>query len=99
MQPPPLFFDHVDESARLTNNSSTHNFAPLGKASCAVRSAAAWSPPEGGKSVPAQGLITYVVIIVKAHHTFHNYFGTFPGATGDSKLSRLPDQPPFYPPH
>src|SRR3989442_1406868 len=99
MQPPPLFFDHVDESARLTNNSTTHNFAPLGKASCAVRSAAAWSPPEGGKPVPAQGLISHVVIIVKENHTFDNYFGTFPGANGDSKLARAADPPPFDPPH
>ena len=26
--------------------------------------------------------IEHVVIIVKENHTFDNYFGTFPGATG-----------------
>jgi len=49
--------------------------------------------------VPAQGLISHVVIIVKENHTFDNYFGTFPGANGDSKLARAADPPPFDPPH
>jgi phospholipase C len=34
--------------------------------------------------MPASGPIKHVVIIVKENHTFDNYFGTFPGANGQS---------------
>jgi phospholipase C len=37
--------------------------------------------------------IQHVVIIVKENHTFDNYFGTFPGATG-ATLPQAPDPLP-----
>ncbi len=49
--------------------------------------------------MPAQGLISHVVLIVKENHTFDNYFGTFPGANGDATLARAPDPPALDPPH
>ncbi len=43
--------------------------------------------------------IEHVIIIVKENHTFDNYFGTFPGANGDSALGHAPDPPASDPPH
>jgi phospholipase C len=43
--------------------------------------------------------IEHVVIIVKENHTFDNYFGTFPGANGTTKLRHAPDPPRSDPPH
>jgi len=42
--------------------------------------------------------IEHVVVIVKKNHTFDNYFGTFPGVNGDSKLAHAPDHPSHDPP-
>ncbi len=35
--------------------------------------------------------IEHVAIIVKENQTFDNYFGTFPGANGESTLPHAPD--------
>ena len=43
--------------------------------------------------------IEHIVIIVKENHTFDNYFGTFPGASGATGLSHAPDPPKSDPPH
>jgi len=43
--------------------------------------------------------IRHVVIIFKENHGFDNYFGTFPGANGDSSLPHLSDPPTLDPPH
>ncbi len=37
--------------------------------------------------------IQHVVIIVKENHTFDNYFGTFPGANGNTSLEHASDPP------
>src|SRR5438876_11200168 len=44
-------------------------------------------------------LIDHVVIIVKENHTFDNYLGTFPGATGDGNLKQARNPPPDDPDH
>ncbi len=49
--------------------------------------------------LPNQGSIKNVVIIFKENHTFDNYFGTFPGANGYSKLAHAPDPPKSDHPH
>jgi phospholipase C len=41
----------------------------------------------------AKGSFAHIVIILKENHTFDSYFGTFPGANGDSKLKHAPDPP------
>ena len=46
-------------------------------------------PPQG----IAKGSIEHVVIILKENHTFDSYFGTFPGANGDSTLAHASDPP------
>lgn len=43
--------------------------------------------------------IKHVVIIFKENHTFDNYFGTFPGANGESGLSHAPNPPLNDHPH
>ncbi len=43
--------------------------------------------------------IEHVVIVVKENHGFDNYFGTFPGAAGQSGLARSPNPPPHDPNH
>lgn len=40
---------------------------------------------------PSSTPIQHVVIIVKENHTFDNYFGTFPGVTGDATLPHATD--------
>lgn len=52
-------------------------------------------PPDayGGWPTP----IRHVVVIVKENHTFDNYFGSFPGAEGISKIT-LKDGTTFAPP-
>lgn len=47
--------------------------------------------------MPSQGLIKHVVLIIKENHTFDNYFGTFPGANGDSSLAHSPNPPTVTP--
>ncbi len=49
--------------------------------------------------MPANSPIQHVVLIVKENHTFDNYFGTFPGANGETGLAHAADPPPFDPPH
>src|SRR5579863_282431 len=52
------------------------------------------SKPLGGSpAVIAKGSIEHVVIILKENHTFDSYFGTFPGANGDSTLSHASNPP------
>ena len=43
-------------------------------------------------SIP-KGSFEHVVIILKENHTFDCYFGTFPGAEGDSTLAHASDPP------
>jgi len=43
-------------------------------------------------------VIQHVVMIVKENHTFDNYFGTFPGASG-TRLARSPNPPATDPDH
>jgi phospholipase C len=43
-------------------------------------------------SIP-KGSFEHVVIILKENHTFDCYFGTFPGAEGDSTLKHASDPP------
>jgi phospholipase C len=44
-------------------------------------------------SVIAKGSVEHVVIILKENHTFDSYFGTFPGANGDSSLAHASNPP------
>ncbi len=41
----------------------------------------------------AKGSFEHVVVILKENHTFDSYFGTFPGANGDSTLAHASDPP------
>jgi phospholipase C len=43
-------------------------------------------------------LVDHVVIIIKENHTFDNYFGTFPGATG-ATVAHAQNPPPSDPDH
>ena len=47
----------------------------------------------------ASSPIEHVIIIVKENHGFDNYFGTFPGANGDSSLAHAPNPPTSDPSH
>jgi len=52
------------------------------------------APSPGGPGVPiVKGSIEHVVILLKENHTFDCYFGTFPGANGDSSLAHASDPP------
>jgi len=51
-------------------------------------------PSGPGPSVPIpKGSFEHVVIILKENHTFDSYFGTFPGAEGDSTLAHASNPP------
>jgi len=58
--------------------------------------------PKPPKPVPSPGVpigkgsFEHIVIILKENHTFDCYFGTFPGAEGDSTLAHASD-PPTHP--
>lgn len=58
-----------------------------------------WSNERNESIVPDKGPIQHVVIIFKENHTFDNYFGTFPGANGYTKLKHAPDPPKTDHPH
>jgi phospholipase C len=49
--------------------------------------------PHGGRVAIAKGSFEHVVIILKENHTFDSYFGTFPGAEGNSTLAHASDPP------
>ena len=51
------------------------------------------SSPRGPNVAIAKGSFDHVVIILKENHTFDCYFGTFPGAEGDSTLAHASDPP------
>ena len=51
------------------------------------------SPPPGLSVAIPKGSFEHVVIILKENHTFDCYFGTFPGAEGDSSLAHASDPP------
>jgi len=51
------------------------------------------SSPPGRRVAIAKGSFEHVVIILKENHTFDNYFGTFPGAEGNSTLAHASDPP------
>src|SRR6202521_913326 len=48
--------------------------------------------------MPPRGPIRHVVVIFKENHTFDNYFGTFPGASG-AKMAHSPNPPALDPDH
>jgi phospholipase C len=50
------------------------------------------SRPSPSVSIP-KGSFEHIVIILKENHTFDCYFGTFPGAEGDSTLAHASDPP------
>jgi len=50
------------------------------------------SPTTPGVPI-AKGSFEHIVIILKENHTFDSYFGTFPGAEGDSTLGHASDPP------
>jgi phospholipase C len=50
------------------------------------------SQPSPSVSIP-KGSFEHIVIILKENHTFDSYFGTFPGAEGDSTLAHASDPP------
>ena len=51
------------------------------------------SSPAGPGLPIAKGSFEHVVIILKENHTFDSYFGTFPGAEGNSTLAHASDPP------
>jgi len=51
------------------------------------------SAPPGRSVLIAKGSFEHVVIILKENHTFDCYFGTFPGAEGNSNLAHASDPP------
>jgi phospholipase C len=48
--------------------------------------------------MPPRGPIRHVVVIFKENHTFDNYFGTFPGASG-ARMAHSPNPPALDPDH
>lgn len=82
---------------------------PLAKSKLATKGRSAARPPAKHKPKPgrapkpapgpsgpagiAKGSVEHVVIILKENHTFDSYFGTFPGANGDSTLAHASDPP------
>jgi len=51
------------------------------------------------RSTNPAAAIENVIIIVKENHGFDNYFGTFPGANGDTSLAHAPNPPTSDPSH
>ena len=51
------------------------------------------------RTVTPAAAIENVIIIVKENHGFDNYFGTFPGANGNSALAHAPNPPTADPNH
>jgi len=50
-------------------------------------------PSRASTAVIAKGSVDHVVIILKENHTFDNYFGTFPGANGQTGLTHASNPP------
>src|SRR2546428_9611299 len=50
-----------------------------------------WFPPLAVRAESNSAPIKHIVMIVEEHHSFDNYFGSYPGADGPSPSTALPN--------